>query len=255
MTVVDLSHYQNPTQIDYEKLRSEIAGAYMKVTQGTTTTDITWAQHYAGLAGTPRGCYHYAGQGVALGDPTQEAQHFASLYRQAPWELRPTLDIETGAPTPAWVKTFVAAFRAAAGVQQMRIYMPESFAITHLVPAEWIDADLDLWIARYNTTLGWDHPSLVLWQFTSSGSLPGYGGKVDLSHEMHSWSPILDGGDVMANGLPEVPDYTKEPPTLMDFVTALGWATAHAGMAWENTNLILQRLSALEASIEGLKKP
>lgn len=59
----------------------------------------------------------------------------------------------------------------------------------------------------------------------------------------------------MANGLPEVPDYTKEPPTLMDFVTALGWATAHAGMAWENTNLILQRLSALEASIEGLKKP
>lgn len=255
MTIVDLSHYQNPAKIDYGVLRKNISGAYLKVSQGSTTTDTTWVQHYSGLEGTPRGCYHFAGQGIALGDPTQEAKAFARVYKQTSWELRPVVDIEIGAPDAAWLKTFLAAFRAASGEQRVRVYMPESFAITHLAPAGWIDADVDLWIARYNTTLGWDHPSLVLWQYTSNGELPGYSGKLDLSHEMHSWSPVLDGGDVPVTDLPDIPDYTKDPPENMPFDVAVGWSTAHAGMAWENTQLILQRLEALEASIEALKKP
>lgn len=250
--IVDLSHYQDPQHIDYAALRSSVSGAYVKLTQSTTYTDVAWRQHHDSLAGLPRGCYHFAGSGSVLGQPELEAAMFATVYQQAPWEMRPTLDIEVGTPNPAWVKTFLKTFRARTGIEQMRVYMPLSYAETFLLPQNWIDQDVDLWIARYNPTLDWDHPSLVMWQYTSEGSVAGITGAVDLSRQMHGWAPAIDGGAEVAE-FPQIPDYTKSPPTLLDYAVAVGWATAHAGMAWENTNAILAKLEAIQSQLDSLK--
>lgn len=196
--IIDLSHFQaDAAPIDYAAVKTKVTGAYIKLTQATGYTDPAWQTHHAGLAGIPRGGYHFCGQmdgrgHVTYQDPAAEAQHFASVLTKATWELRPVVDIEAAGADPAWLKAFLTALRQATGIRRLRVYTSRSLLTTALDPARWIDPDTDLWAARYNPTLGFDHPQLVLWQHTDAGRVPGITGPVDLSVELHGWTPRAD---------------------------------------------------------------
>ena len=198
MTLLDLSHFQaDAGPIDYPAVRAKVAGAYVKLTQAATYIDPAWPKHWAGLRGIPRGGYHFCGRMDNLGhvtyqDPTAEAHHFADVLTKAAWELRPVVDIEAPGANPAWLRAFLAALRASTGIRRLRVYTSHNLITGPLTPATWIDPDTDLWIARYNPTLGFDHPQLVLWQHTDSGRVPGITGLVDLSVELHGWTPRAD---------------------------------------------------------------
>jgi GH25 family lysozyme M1 (1,4-beta-N-acetylmuramidase) len=254
--IIDLAHYQaDAGRIDYRKVQAAISGAYIKVTQGTTYIDPTWRVHGIGLRGVPRGAYHYC----TGADPSAEAHHFAAALAAGTWELRPAIDIEYKGATAGWLKEFIAALRAATGLRKLRVYSNIALLRVQLLPKLWIDPDLDIWAARYNDTLNWDHPQLVLWQHTQSGGTPGITGAVDQSVEMHGWAPSADqqqnGNDVawtQGEGAPAVPDlYPGRPKgsTLADPLLALAWDTAHSAVARDMATLAVQKVDALRADL------
>jgi GH25 family lysozyme M1 (1,4-beta-N-acetylmuramidase) len=198
VTLLDLSHFQaDAGPVDYAAVKTRVSGAYIKLSQATGYVDPAWRQHYDGLAGIPRGGYHFCGRMDNLGHvtyqaPEAEANAFAAQLGKASWELRPVVDIEAPGADPAWLKTFLTALRQASGLRRLRVYTSHALLTGPLTPSSWIDPDVDIWAARYNPTLGFDHPQLVLWQHTQSGRVPGITGPVDLSVELRGWTPRTD---------------------------------------------------------------
>ena len=265
--IIDLSHYQSDAgRIDYAQVRSAVTGAYIKLTEGVDYIDPAWRAHAIGLKGIPRGGYHFC----RGGDPSGEVHHFADVLATGTWELRPAIDIEWPQASAGWLREFIAALRAATGVRALRVY--SSFALLRdvLEPGQWIDPELDIWAARYNDTLGWDHPQLALWQYTQSGRIPGITGPVDQSMEVHGWTPNTDqvtgGDDVLADeraALMEVRDNLRltKPgvrlpgrgavmPALTD--DQYGWVLNSAGKAADALAAVQQLRADLAAGKLGI---
>jgi GH25 family lysozyme M1 (1,4-beta-N-acetylmuramidase) len=205
VTVIDMSHYQNDAgAIDWNRVRPGLAGLYLKITEGSDYADPAWARNYASSVNIPRGAYHFCGNSVTnrYGDPTAEANHFADVYLSKTWELRPAYDIEMVGADPRWLAAFRDQFRRRTGITGDRVYTSQHLITGALRPELWMGGlDTDLWIARYNSTLGFAHPKLVLWQYTSAGSWPGIPGRVDLNREMNNWHPGYDSPATAAAGL------------------------------------------------------
>lgn len=188
--LIDVSNYQGT--INWASAGGSIDGAYIKVTEGTGFVDRFWRQNHDGVIGAGKlvGAYHFAD----LGDPVAEANHFADQYLSVSgWGLSPVLDIESSGSNAGWVIAFRNQFRARTGQQGFRVYSSLSFFQGALDPAGFLDPETDLWVAAYRSQLGWNHPSLVLWQNTSSGTTPGVLGSVDQDQYMNGWTP---GGDM-----------------------------------------------------------
>lgn len=187
--LIDISHYQGV--VNWTQTDPAIGGAYIKTTEGSSSVDAQWAANHSGtiLHGKPAGAYHFAD----LGNPVTEANHFADVYTQATWQLHPVLDIETNGATANWIVQFRNQFRARTGSQAFRVYSSLSLLENALNPANWIDSNTTIWVARYNTTLGWNHPQAVLWQNTSSANIPGVVGHVDDDQYLNGWTPAADG--------------------------------------------------------------
>lgn len=195
--LIDVSHFQGA--INWSQTDPVIDGAYVKVTEGSSNVDPNWVTNHAGVVagGKPVGAYHFADGG----DPVTEANHFADQYLAASWQLDPVLDAEVPAMTPSWVGTFRAQFRARTRRQRFRVYTSHSYLTGQLNPAGWIDPQTTIWAARYASSLGWNHPALVLWQNTDAANIPGILGSVDGDQFMNGWTPAADQGGDMTTGL------------------------------------------------------
>lgn len=198
--LVDVSHHNTDAgPINWATANRSIDGVYIKVTEGLSLVDPAWQTDYtgAGAQAIPRGPYHFAD----LGSATAEADHFADQVLLREWELVPVLDIEKTGATADWLKAFRSRFRArmtAAGRStRFRVYTSVSFLQGALAPGGWVDATTTIWAARYAKTLGFDHPNLVLWQNTSTATLPGFVGSVDEDQYQHGWTPAADQGVTM----------------------------------------------------------
>jgi GH25 family lysozyme M1 (1,4-beta-N-acetylmuramidase) len=183
--LIDCSHYQGA--INWSQVAGNgCAGAYIKVTDGAGGVDANWQANHAGAraAGLPVGPYHFA-EG---GDAQAEATHFASTW-SAGWQLHPVLDYEIGSANSAWLTEFRVAFRQKTGFDPFRVYAAEGMLTGQLNPSGWIDGDTTIWAARYASSLGWNHPALVLWQNTDAANVPGVVGNVDEDQFMNGWTP------------------------------------------------------------------
>lgn len=202
--LIDVSHYQGA--INWAQTDPAIDGAYVKVTEGTSTVDVRWQANHAAVVagGRPVGGYHFA-DGA---DPVAEANHFADQYLTATWQLDPVLDAEVPSVTAAWVVAFRKQFRArlaAAGRgPRFRLYTSYGYLTGQLNPANWIDAQTTIWAARYASSLGWTHPQLVLWQNTSGATIPGVLGSVDEDQFMNGWTPAADQGGHVVLGTDDI---------------------------------------------------
>jgi lysozyme len=185
--MIDVSHYQG--SINWPQVAADgCQGAYIKVSDGTGV-DSAWQTNHAGAgaAGIPRGMYHFSEDGNAA----SEAADFASAF-SAGWELDPVLDEEKSTANAAFTKAFRTAFRNDTGHERFRVYTSYALLNGAMSPANWIDGDTTIWAARYNSTLGWNHPALVLWQNTSSATIPGILGDIDEDQYMNGWNPAAD---------------------------------------------------------------
>jgi GH25 family lysozyme M1 (1,4-beta-N-acetylmuramidase) len=185
---VDVSHWQGT--ISWSKVKAAgMQFAFMKATESTTYTDSQLATNWAGVqaVGMYRGAYHFARPRV--GTASAQAKYFVSKVGsfKGAGTLPPVLDLEASGGlgvtalrswTASWLQT----------VEQLTGRTP----IIYVSPAFWEHylgnstafTRYPLWIAHYGVSTprvpgGW--PTWTFWQRTSSGTVSGISGNVDMN--------------------------------------------------------------------------
>jgi GH25 family lysozyme M1 (1,4-beta-N-acetylmuramidase) len=195
MEGIDVSHWQNT--IDWVKVAG--AGkkfAFLKATESTDFLDNMYATNRAKAKanGIRVGAYHFARPGTNSNDAVNEANWFIKNAGPVSGELLPVLDLEvTGGLTDSqletWTKAFMDRVYTLTGVRGA-IYVSPSFWSNNVGNSTKIAAGgyKVLWIAHWTTgstpttpANNWNGNGWTFWQYTSSGTVAGIDGRVDLN--------------------------------------------------------------------------
>ena len=195
-TILDVSKWQGSINWDKVKASGKIDGVMLRVLGskgGKPYLDPYFARNYAECArlGLPVGGYYY----TCAVTPRQTEEELAALktaLRGKTFQLPLAIDVEDPrlrSLAPAKLSALVAEAAAqleAWGLYAM-VYTYTNFADTALDMAAL--AAYDLWIADYRGT----RPTRKhgMWQYTSSGRVPGISGSVDLSHAYKDYAAII----------------------------------------------------------------
>lgn len=209
---IDVSRFQET--IDWAQVRGAGIGfAFVQASRGSGLdcavvpescgADPYWAANYAGAKanGVRVGPYHRAFVGDAAGagvraDAAAEADVFITAVRATGGlvrgDLRPALDVETpfAGLTPKqltlWVRVWVKRVRRALGARPIIYTNATSWAATGNT-REFARSKHPLWVANWNVrrpaipARNWAGKGWAVWQWTSSGSVPGISGRVDMN--------------------------------------------------------------------------
>lgn len=185
----DISHH-NPIT-NYAAARASTDWWQIKITESTNFTDDMAATHYRGLAGDPRGAYHFA-RPVSL--PDQIALFLRRKREIGSWERLDMLDCEFPGVNGEFIKRLVAEYRRASGIRRVLVYCGQADLRGACAPSMWWDSDTPIWAARYRKIgppagpdawqqhLQWDHVGLAIYQWDNANPLPG-GGLTDINAE------------------------------------------------------------------------
>ncbi len=203
---LDISHWQGT--IDWSAVAaSGRKFAFMKATEDTTYVDATYKTNYAQAKanGLVVGAYHFGRPDSTPGSAVAEADHFADTLILASGDLRPVLDLENNgslsvAALQAWVQAFLEQVYQRTGLRAM-IYVSPSFWSTSMGNSTWFAANGydELWIAHWTTVpaptvpaSNWNGKGWTFWQYTSTGTVPGISGNVDLDrYATRDLTPVL----------------------------------------------------------------
>jgi GH25 family lysozyme M1 (1,4-beta-N-acetylmuramidase) len=209
---IDVSHWQGTIDWDEVWQNSVQEFAYVRIGDGLGTDtqfERNWAE--ARRVGLLRGAYHFFRPDE---DPQAQAEHFLQRVNDAggfePDDLPSVLDIEVDGGLAAWeiedgIQIWVEAVQAFTGKVPV-IYTGSYF---------WDDRGLGtqfsthpLWTAHYTgnpcplISSAWS--SWTLWQFTSSGAVPGIAGNVDLNRFDGDIVDLIDFATAPAPDLPDL---------------------------------------------------
>ncbi len=215
---IDISHWQG--DIDWTQVRAAgKAFAFMKASEDIDFIDSTYGLNRARAkaAGLIVGAYHFAQPDPSPGDAVAEADHFIATAGIADGDLPPVLDLErTGGLPPAalqtWVKAYLERIRERTGVRGV-IYTSPNFWATNMAGTDWFATNgyRVVWVAHWTTAPSptvpasdWAGFGWTFWQYTSSGSVAGITGRVDLDR--------FDGADVSSVVIDVVGEEGNEPP-------------------------------------------
>ena len=194
MDGIDVSYHQGA--IDWGRVAG--AGkrfAFVRATAGTLTADTMYGANRSGArtAGLTIGTYHYANPDTAPNDAANEASWFLRNATIASGDLRPVLDLEVSnglgsTALIAWAQTWLEQVTQATGVRPI-IYTNAGFWSGSMSNTDWFARNgyAVLWIAHWtsasqpNVPAGaWAGNGWTFWQYSSTGTVPGVTGAVDL---------------------------------------------------------------------------
>lgn len=200
---IDTASYQgSPNWSAVAKAGYEFA--YVKASEGSSSSYPSAAPQFIGAmaAGLATGLYCYAQPSLT---PQVNAAAFAAqVNRLCPAGgngrvLPPCLDLEVGSgQLGSWAMAFFTELRRLTGYRRVMLYSGYSFFTTQIGETE-LDADVMLWLARYNNTpgtLGYTSPRLALHQFSQSGVVPGITGNVDLDFAIWPLAKLIGSDDM-----------------------------------------------------------
>ncbi|MGK5501418.1 lysozyme [Streptomyces sp. URMC 125] len=192
---IDVSHWQG--SINWTSVRNAgIQFAWIKATEGTGYEDARFGANYTGAyhAGVIRGAYHFALPNASGG--AVQADFFASnggAWSRDNLTLPGVLDIEHnpygamcyGLSTTqmrTWINDFHTAYKARTG-RDVVIYTTASWWNTCTGNWTGMYSKSPLWVAHWTSstspTIPSGFPTWTVWQYTSTGSVPGVSGNVD----------------------------------------------------------------------------
>ena len=192
---IDVSHWQNT--IDWAQVAaSGKRFAYMKASEGTSLVDDRYVfnRAQAKAYGMLVGAYHFARPGRTPGDAIAEADYFLAMSQVEAGDLLPVLDLEVnGGLSPVelqeWTKSYLARIYERTGARGV-IYSSPTFWRNSMADTTWFGANgyRTLWVAHWISGPApsvpggnWGGTGWTFWQYTSSGSVPGISGRVDLN--------------------------------------------------------------------------
>jgi GH25 family lysozyme M1 (1,4-beta-N-acetylmuramidase) len=189
---VDVSYWQQ--NIDWSKVAgANVKFAYIKASEGNGRKEPMCASQARGAAaaGLKVGYYHFAAMNDpnVVNDADQEAVLFDSVMKSLPKaDLMPVLDIETNKSnlSPDLVQRWISEFAAKMTQlgHKLMIYTYTPF-VEQYFPQNHPFGELPLWLAQYRNVAypsmphGWK--SYAVWQYSSTGAIPGIAGNVDLN--------------------------------------------------------------------------
>ena len=195
-TILDVSRWQGSINWDKVKASGLVSGVMIRVLGskgGKPYLDPYFARNYAECArlGLPVGGYYYT-CAVTQRQTEEELAALKTALRGKTFQLPLAIDVEDPrlrSLAPAKLSALVAEAAAqleAWGLYAM-VYTYTNFADTALDMAAL--AAYDLWIADYRGK----RPARRhgMWQYTSSGKIPGVSGPVDLSHAYKDYATII----------------------------------------------------------------
>jgi GH25 family lysozyme M1 (1,4-beta-N-acetylmuramidase) len=247
---IDVSHWQNT--IDWPQVAA--AGkrfAFMKASEGTTLADSTYATNraQAKAVGLYVGAYHFARPDRTPGDAVAEADYFLAMSQLEAGDLVPVLDLEdAGGLAPVelqeWVKAYLGRIYERTGAHGM-IYASPTFWRNAMGDSTWFAANGYgmIWVAHWTTALGptvpaqnWGGNGWTFWQYTSSGSVPGISGRVDLDRfNGLDLTPLVLTSGVIEQGGPTL-DVTASSAVITwgdTVVIKAGFGAAGAGRSFD----------------------
>ena len=187
---IDVSHYQG--RIDWDAVASgtAISYAYLKATEGASLVDDTYERNLreARRVGLSVGSYHFYRPNVNW---QEQFRNMTSVVKMENQDLVPIIDIEHRGSVSseafiADLKSFIQKVTEFYGKKPL-LYTYHNFYNRYLIGQF---ADYHFMIARYKS----DSPVLddgkdyIMWQYTSTGSIPGIRGNVDRSKIMGNFS-------------------------------------------------------------------
>jgi len=181
---IDLSMYQ-PLPIDFKAVKdSGIVFVIVKATEGTSYIDPLFVDHWAAAkkAGLLVSAYHMFWGSLSA---SAQAEHFLSTMGDRVADFPLSLDVELNKGVGnigAGVEEMLLALEAGDGRRPI-VYTAQSIwgSLVGWAPG-W--HEYPLWVAGYDVATpamptGWDR--YVMWQHSSTGSVPGIAGNVDLN--------------------------------------------------------------------------
>lgn len=181
----DISNWQGAPDFDAVKA-SGMEFVAVKASEGTSFYDPQFARNWAELrrVGLPRIGYHFA-QPDRSSPEAQAAWFLACIQRGGGLTEGDglCLDMETGTGNLRdWTVRFLQTIEAAAGFKPW-LYSGEWFMAAHGLDGDETLATYGLWLAAYQSTqpatpAPW--PVLACWQYSSTSSVPGIVGPVDV---------------------------------------------------------------------------
>ena len=196
LTVLDVSRWQGRIDWDAVQRSGKIDGVMLRVLgskNGKPYLDPMFEEHYAACTsrGIPVGGYYY----TCAVTPRQTAEELAALraaLEGKTFQYPLAIDVESAglrvlAPEALAVRVAEAAAQLEAWGLYAMVYTYTNFSDTALDMAAL--AAYDLWIADYRGK----RPARRhgMWQYTSSGKIPGVSGPVDLSHAYKDYAAII----------------------------------------------------------------
>jgi GH25 family lysozyme M1 (1,4-beta-N-acetylmuramidase) len=189
----DVSQWQGT--INWSRVASSGKGfVVIRASAGSLTADSNYSANRKGAAtaGLPMAAYHYANPDRATNDALNEASWFLSLATPAHGDLLPALDLEVsnGLSTTelqTWVSTWLQRVTSVVGIRPM-IYTSPNFWKTYMGDtASYAQAGYKIvWVAHWGVSSptvpaqNWGGNGWTFWQYTSSGTVTGISGPVDL---------------------------------------------------------------------------
>ena len=232
MTIIDISHHQDPNSINYDRLAEQISGVIIRAAYGSRS-DRSVERHYAEFArrNVPVGIYHYITEYMPVQEQVNKRKSVLAgkIYPLGLWT---DVELEAGA-TPLRKRTVDEYIRLTES-QVAPIYgIYTSKHYWSLIMGGAYYTDKKLWVAAHYYQIpplptGWDN--WWLWQYSHTGKLAGYNDNLDLNHFYGTDAQFADwiGGEVSE---PEpVPPETK----LFD-AKVYYWATPYVNIRKEPT--------------------
>jgi len=181
--IIDISHHQNPSKINYDKLAKQVKLVIIRTQYGSRTIDRHYKTHHREFQkrGIPTACYAWV-RGVSIDDMKVEAIDFYQRTK----EFNPTfwfLDVEEESMKDmrAGVSTYVRALKNC-GAKKVGIYVGHHLYKKFNLNMNEVDA---VWIPHYGRNDGSlnSKPSYPcdIHQYTDKGRLDGYSGYLDLN--------------------------------------------------------------------------
>lgn len=192
--VIDISEFQST--INFAKVKADgiegviVRCGYRGAEKGTLNEDSRFIEHIKGAykAGLAVGIYMFT-EGITAAEGKAEADYAIKMWKKAGIPLSYPIAIDTEAVNikNERAKNLTRAQRTAVikgfcdRIKELG-YEPMIYAST-----AWLNNKLDMsrlpykvWVAQYNSTCEYKG-SYVMWQYTSSASVSGVGGKVDMN--------------------------------------------------------------------------
>lgn len=199
--VIDISEWQDPSKIDYDKLAKNIDGAILR-TSYTYSKDKSFKKdkhfetHYKELSKrkVPLGAYHFS-RAVNKQEAKAEANYMYKLIKDKKFELPIFVDMESEEQNKTSMSDISTTIYYWCKELEAKGYFTGFYCNLWFLNNKvqiFVRNKFAFWLAQYTTNSAPDYTGKYgIWQHTSKGRVPGYNGDLDLNRVYDDYIKII----------------------------------------------------------------